>query len=187
MLLNHNRQLSVKTKTNTTSLVFARFSQTRSFPKNRTCDSAFTAAVECFNSTQFSLFTLTRWPNERRQGFPLFFTIAITKFQVAVADADAGAVAADVAGALLLHQLSHVNLFPFTVTQRQDWQGTGSGQRVRRPSDRLPFALQQSERKALPTTVLSPTTGLSSPIIHTSTFIPKEPRPITRIRSTTQQ
>ena len=83
--------------------------------------------------------------------------------------------------------LSHVNLFPFTVTQRQDWQGTGSGQRVRRPSDRLPFALQQSERKVLPTTVLSPTTGLSSPIIPTSTFIPREPRPITRIRSTTQQ
>jgi len=90
-------------------------------------------------------------------------------------------------GKTFIKVLSHVNLFPFTVTQRQDWQGTGSGQRVRRPSDRLPFALQQSERKALPTTVLSPTTGLSSPIIHTSTFIPREPRPITRIRSTTQQ
>ena len=46
-----------------------------------------------------------------------------------------------------------------TVTQRRDWQGTGSGQLMRRPSDRLPFALQQNERKALPATILSPTAG----------------------------
>ena len=58
-----------------------------------------------------------------------------------------------------------------TVTQRRDWQGTGSGQLMRRPSDRLPFALQQSERKALPATILSPTPGLSSPIILPLTFI----------------
>ena len=58
-----------------------------------------------------------------------------------------------------------------TVTQRRDWQGTGSGQLMRRPSDRLPFALQQSERKALPATILSPTAGLSSPIILPLTFI----------------
>jgi hypothetical protein len=36
---------------------------------------------------------------------------------------------------------------------------------MRRPTGRLPFALQQSERKVLPTTIFSPIAGLFPPVI----------------------